>query len=340
MELFTRQMKASKLQQKSAGFGNILLLFLIAPLTLAASGCTPDATPTTIPTPIPTATPTEEATPTGLSLGDTTTRPGDGAVMVHVPAGEFQMGSDDAQVDAALEMCNAHYGNCEREWFEVEQPPHTVALDGFWIDRTEVTNAQFQQCVAAGACAPPLRSGSDTRDTYYGDGDYDDYPVVYMTWPQANAYCQWARARLPTQAEWEYAARGPEGHIFPWGDEFDGARLNYCDVNCGYRWADERFDDGYADTAPVGSYPDGASWCGALDMAGNVYEWTADWFEAQYPAERQTNPTGPASGDLRVLRGDAADGSSSTSRAAARHGDSPDHAYKYFGIRCVSSDSP
>ncbi|MCP4593443.1 MAG: formylglycine-generating enzyme family protein, partial [bacterium] len=117
-------------------------------------------------------------------------------------------------------------------------------------------------------------------------------------------------------------------------------RLNYCDVNCGYRWADERFDDGYADTALAGSYPDGASWCGALDMAGNVYEWTADWFEAQYPAGRQTNPTGPASGDLRVLRGDAADGSSSTSRAAARHGDSPSHPYKYFGIRCVSSNSP
>jgi len=273
------------------------------------------------------------------SLGDTWPRPADGMVMVYVPTGEFQMGSDDAKVDVALQMCNTHYGNCEREWFEVEQPVHTVALDGFWIDQTEVTNAQYQRCVEAGACDQPLRSGSDTRNTYYGDSDYNDYPVVYINWHQADAYCKWAGARLPTEAEWEYAARGPEGRRYPWGDEFDGTRLNLCDANCKYDWADEVFDDGYGDTALVGSYPGGASWCGALDMSGNAWEWMADWYE-NYPSERQVNPTGPSSGSLRVLRGDSADGTRSVARSTARHGDRPGNSYKYFGFRCVLPASP
>jgi formylglycine-generating enzyme required for sulfatase activity len=268
------------------------------------------------------------------SLGDTQTRTTDGMVMVYVPEGEFQMGSDDAEVDAALQMCNAYYGDCEREWFEVEQPAHPVVLDGFWLDRTEVTNAQYRHCVEAGACSPPKRSSSDTQDAYYGDGAYEDYPVVHVTWNQADAYCQWAGGRLPTEAEWEYAARGPEGQRYPWGKEYDGARLNSCDVNCGYEWAEEAFDDGHGDTAPVGSYPDGASWCGALDMAGNVWEWMADWF-AEYPTERQSNPIGLASGAGRALRGDAADGTRAVSRAAARHGMEPERAYEYTGFRCA-----
>jgi Tol biopolymer transport system component len=275
--------------------------------------------------------------PTDASLGDTWARPADGMTMVYVPGGEFQMGSDDDELDAALEMCQAYYTTpCQRAWFEVEQPVHPVVLYGFWLDPTEVTNAQYRRCVEAGACTPPQRSDSDTRQAYYGDSAYDDYPVVHVTWGQAGAYCRWAGGRLPTETEWEYSARGPENRRYPWGEEYDGTRLNSCDVNCGYEWAEDAFDDGYGDTAPVGSYPNGASWCGALDLSGNVWEWTADWF-GEYPTERQSNPAGPSSGTGRALRGDAADGTRAVSRAAARHGMEPGRAYEYTGFRCVVS---
>jgi formylglycine-generating enzyme required for sulfatase activity len=334
-----------------------LIVIALAPLILAANCGEAEPAPGTtqalpIDTPIPatptpapptaTTTPTLAVTATPLpsrsaSLGDTRTRPADGMTMVYVPGGEFQMGSADDEVDAAMEMCRAYYATpCLREWFEVEQPVHPVVLDGFWLDRTEVTNARYRRCVEAGACGPPKRSDSDTRQAYYGDGAYDDYPVVHVTWRQAGAYCQWAGGRLPTEAEWEYAARGPEGRRYPWGEEYDGTRLNSCDINCGYEWAEGAVDDGYGDTAPAGSYPNSASWCGALDMAGNVWEWMADWF-GEYSAERQSNPTGPSSGTGRALRGDASDGTRAVSRAAARHGMEPERAYEYTGFRCAAS---
>jgi serine/threonine-protein kinase len=288
-------------------------------LAMAASGCQPDTLP---------------------DLGEIVTRSTDGMVMVYVPAGEFEMGSDDAEVDDALEACNTYYeGECLREWFEVEQPVHTVALDGFWIDRTEVTNGQYLQCEEAGVCTPPVSFSSDTRSTYYGDEAYVDYPVVNVTWEQAQTYCQWVGGWLPTEAEWEYASRGPEGWRYPWGDEYDGELLNSCDANCGYSWAEIQFDDGYGDTAPVGSYPEGASWCGALDLAGNVWEWTAERF-GEYSGERQENPSGPSYGTDRTVRGDSADGTRSVSRSAARHGLAETRTYVYTGFRCVRPSAP
>jgi formylglycine-generating enzyme required for sulfatase activity len=244
----------------------------------------------------------------------TWTRPADGMAMVYVPAGEFEMGSTEGS--------------------DNEKPVHTVALEGFWIDRTEVTNAQYRRCVQAGDCSPPKGSSSSTRESYYGNGTYDDYPVIQVTWQQAAAYCAWAEARLPTEAEWEYAARGPEGRVFPWGDEFDGTRLNYCDVNCPEQWADETVDDGYADTAPVGSYPGGASWCGALDMVGNVWEWVADWL-GDYPSGRQVSPTGPSSGEYRVDRGGSWFDSWLIARCAHRSRGHPGIWYDSVGFRCA-----
>jgi len=323
-----------------------IALFLFAAfLAFAMMACSSSPTPTEaptealseqpaeVPTEAPTATPTEAPTP---SLGDIWTRPADGMVTVYVPAGEFEMGSDDDEVDYALQLCNDYFGDCEREWFEDEQPIHTVALDGFWIDQTEVTNGQYRRCVEAGACDPPAESGSSTHDSYYGHSAYDDYPVIYVSWHQAAAYCAWAGARLPTEAEWEYAARGPQGRVFPWGDAFDGTWLNYCDANCEEDWADETVDDGYADTALVGSFLAGASWCDAQDLAGNVWEWVADWHDSDYydrlPSQ---NPTGPSSGEYKVLRGGSWNSVPHHVRSANRLGHDPDCTINLVGFRCA-----
>jgi formylglycine-generating enzyme required for sulfatase activity len=149
-------------------------------------------------------------------------------------------------------------------------------------------------------------------------------------------YCAWAGARLPTEAEWEYSARGPQEFIYPWGDEFDGTRLNYCDANCEFDWADKTVDDGYADTAPVGSYPGGASWCGALNLAGNVWEWTADWY-GDYHVGVQTNPLGPATGDHRVLRGASWGDNSSGVYCAVRLRHGTVYGSDHVGFRCARS---
>jgi formylglycine-generating enzyme required for sulfatase activity len=264
------------------------------------------------------ATPTEEpAGGPGPSPGDTNIRPSDGMVLVYVPAGEFEMGSTEGRDD--------------------EQPVRTVALDAIWIDRTEVTNAQYARCVAAGACDPPGDSASYTRRSYYGDSAYEDYPVICVSWHQAAAYCEWAGARLPTEAEWEYAARGPEGREYPWGDEFDGSLLNY--VYYGSEGGDEigeGFGDSYADTAPVGSFPAGASWCGALDLAGNVWEWVADWYGG-YSSGQQANPVGPSSGEFRVLRGGSWSDGRALTRTTARFRLSPDFVDDFVGFRCACS---
>jgi formylglycine-generating enzyme required for sulfatase activity len=205
-------------------------------------------------------------------------------LMVYVPGGEFTMGSDDQEVDFALQQCQAYGTNCRRSYFSVEMPAHQVVLDDFWLDQTEVTNSQYALCEAAGVCeSPQCHSGSG------------DFPTVCVSWEQAASYCHWAGGRLPTEAEWEYAARGLNESRYPWGDEFEGTFLNYCDANCSLTKRDEAFDDGHAETAPAGSYPQGASWVGALDMAGNVWEMVADW-NGEYLPEKQVNPTGPSTG--------------------------------------------
>jgi len=273
--------------------------------------------------------------------GSSRIRHGDGMVMVYVPAGEFGMGIDGDGFEYAMRLCKQFSGGaqlaiatCGAAAFVDEQPLHSVAVDGFWLDRTEVTNAQYQRCVAAGACAPPLEAGSQMRPCYYGDEAYRDYPVVCVTWQQAADYCHWAGARLPTEAEWEYAARGPAGRAFPWGDAFDGTRLNYCDANCDLGPNDPAVDDGYTDTAPVGAFPAGASWCGALDMAGNVREWVADYYD-RYASERQVNPKGPSAGDAHVTRGGSWLDRPDDVRSTNRGGNSLDYAHAKVGFRCA-----
>jgi formylglycine-generating enzyme required for sulfatase activity len=280
--------------------------------------------------------PTPGSLPSSPTLGDLWLRPADGMMMVYIPAGDFEMGSNEGEVAYVLELCNQYFGDCLREWFDIEQPQHTVAVDGYWIDQTEVTNEQYRQCVEAGECAAPGESLSHTRLAYYGDSAYGDYPVISVSWYHATAYCEWAGARLPTEAEWEYAARGHEGWRYPWGDTFDRTRLSYCDANCTLGWADGAGDDGFEETAPVGSYPGGVSWCGVWDLAGNVYEWVVDWYgEEYYGISPPQNPTGPTSGEYRIVRGGSWGDGPVYTRSAFRDLYNPDFATTILGFRCA-----
>lgn len=208
----------------------------------------------------------------------------DRMTLVYVPAGQFLMGSGDPEADAEPD----------------ERPQHTVFLDAFWLDRTEVTNEMYLRCIEAGACTPPVRA------TRYGDERYASHPIIGVTWGQAQDYCRWAGRRLPTEAEWEKAARGTDGRRFPWGnDEPTATRAN--------------FDQTYAGTSEVGRFPDGASPYGVLDMAGNVWEWVADGYDAAYyQSSPKRNPPGAESANQRVLRGGAWNAEASAIRVANR----------------------
>lgn len=228
-------------------------------------------------------TPTIAFTPTP-GIGSTLISEKDGMTLVFVPAGEFTMGSENGDSD--------------------ERPVHQVFLDSYWIDQTEVTNAMYAKCVEDNQCTPPSNEGSYTRSSYYGNSQFDNYPVIYVSWNDAKTYCEWAGRRLPTEAEWENAARGTDGRIYPWGNTFDGTKLNFCDYKCALISSDWSFNDGYADTAPVGNYPQGSSIYGAFDMSGNVWEWVNDSYASDYYLNSPSfNPMGPTFERYKVARG-------------------------------------
>jgi eukaryotic-like serine/threonine-protein kinase len=249
----------------------------------------------------PTKTSTIAPTPTeALGVGSTKVNEVDGAEMVYVPAGEFLMGSE--------------VGNSD------ESPEHTVYLYDYWIYKYEVTNDQYRLCVEENNCIKP-------RDTLsFEASGYGNHPVVYVNWRQAKEYCTWAGGRLPTEAEWEKAARGTDGGTYPWGEERPTCNLAHI-PGCG------------GGTAPVGSFPEGASPYGALDMAGNVWEWVADWYDADYYGRSpDANPTGPGSGDTRVLRGGSWNFYVSFLRSSFRYWYYPDYTNDFNGFRCLRSE--
>ena len=240
--------------------------------------------------------------------------------MVLVPAGEFTMGSD---ADDALAQCQKYSSDCDRSWYEDEEPPHIVSLGDFYIDRYEVTNALYAACVDTGACPPPTDTSSATRDSYYGNSEYDNFPVIYIDWNMAKTYCEWRGARLPSEAEWEKAARGTEGGVYPWGDEADNTYAN--------------FNEDIGDTTAVGSYESGKSPYDVYDMSGNVWEWVADFYsDAYYQSSPLSNPLGPDSGESHVLRGGSWYDPPYLTRTSIRLSE-PVPFDNNFGIRCARS---
>jgi formylglycine-generating enzyme required for sulfatase activity/tRNA A-37 threonylcarbamoyl transferase component Bud32 len=263
--------------------------------------------------------------------------------MVLVPAGPFEMGGDAgiSLIECQLLLNPFRPGfhePCGRDEFADEEPIHTVSLDAYYIDQYEVTNARYAECVAAGACDPPTEEDSYSRGSYYGNSQFDDYPVIDVNWNMATAYCEWRAARLPTEAEWEKAARGTDGRYYPWGNAFDGDRLNFCDGNCPLGWDNPNYDDGHADTSPVGAYLEGASPYDLYDLAGNVAEWVADWYDEKYYADSPAeNPPGPSSGPHRVFRGGSFQSYGNLARASARGFISTDYHADFMGFRCARS---
>ena len=244
-------------------------------------------------------------------------------ILVYVPAGGFLMG---AAADDPVGL----------EW---DRPEHLVYLDAFWIDSTEVTNAMYGVCVADGACTSPAQDGSFSRSSYHMEESCGAYPVIYVTWDQAQEYCQWAGRRLPAEAEWEKAARGTDGRLYPWGDEEPaGTMANLCGIECRAEPNDPAIADGFVDTAPVGYFPADSSPYGALDMAGTVSEWVADRGDGGYYAvSPASNPTGPTTGDTRVIRGGLFGIIPRGARVTVRSFLLPYAANEDTGFRCAAS---
>jgi serine/threonine-protein kinase len=260
--------------------------------------------------------------------------------LLEVPAGEFKMGAASSDSQATAE----------------EKPQHTVYLDAFWIDQTEVTNAMFQKFIGAtryqtdaekqgsgyvfdtAAQSWSETKGADWQHPHGPTSNLEglaDHPVVQVSWNDAQQYCAWVGGALPTEAQWEKAARGDDERTYPWGnDEVASNLLNFADRNSNVDWGDKSIDDGYQFTAAVGHYPDGKSPYGALDMAGNVWEWVRDRYDEKYYANSPTrNPENTTDSDVCVVRGG---GWGTTSvRASQRFKDVSDYRNDIVGFRCA-----
>ena len=298
-----------------------------------------------------------EPTPTDRVAGSVSINPTDGLEINYIPQGTFTMG--------ALEDYSMRKDFCLT-------PQHEVTLDAYWIHKTEVTVASFRNFVeATGYLTETERNGNSGWYWSYPKNDWtkktspdsgpnwqkpmggkeiqrgiDQHPVTQVTWNDAVAYCEWAGGRLPTEAEWERAARGDlDTRIYPWGnEEVDGSLLNFGERSFQCLYCDYHLDDGYQYTAPVGSYSAGASPFGVLDMAGNVYEWVQDAYDGTscYPSESVTNPVNLENGQERIMRGGSYadyDGIYWKLQVDNRWSRFPGSSFADVGIRCVFEES-
>jgi len=306
--------------------GGIILVMMVAVACSGVESPLPTetappiaATETSAPTPLIEDTPVPSPVPSETELATLFTDD-HGISMALAPAGPFEMGGNEGADD--------------------EKPVHTVTLDDFYIDLYEVTNSQYALCVDAGVCDPTTDTtafeSSYSRRIYYGNAEYADYPVIYANWYEAQAYCEWRGARLPTEAEWEKAARGGlDGKLYPWGDE-----APVCETGAENG---AKFDDDGAcndtDTERVGSY--GPNGYGLYDMAGNLWEWVNDWYDEDYYDNSPTNnPLGPEEGSFPVLRGGAWGDDSDRLRVSDRRFNDPKSGALNIGFRCARDVTP
>jgi formylglycine-generating enzyme required for sulfatase activity len=332
-----------------------------ATATIASAGVTAP------PSPLPSETPPAEATsvaptPAAPTLAPTpsprpvVTEPPvtevvaqiDGMTLVYIPAGEFPLGASENDP------------NARDDEKQNPPPPLPVYLDAYWIDKTEVTVAQFQDFLNATGYQTEAEQQRPGGNIYSADGRQfvasaywflpegrgapealPRRPVVQVSWNDARAYCQWTGRDLPTEAQWDKAARGAQGRIFPWGNVFDGTQVSFCDGSCGASWHDTSVDDGFARTGDVGSYPEGASPYGVLDMSGNVWEWVLDWYDFRgYYRIIPENPTGPETGADKTVRGGSWIDTFDRVRASARDKFPPDERNNITGFRCATASVP
>ncbi len=255
--------------------------------------------------------------PRGPQAGDERIHPRDGTELVYVPVGEYGLGAEDLEDLVVGEIGKEQAA----EWAGPSKPAHRVRLSGFWIARHPVTNAQYRAFLAA--------EEGGREPEYWQDGRFNDdrQPVVGVSWDEARAYCRWAGLELPSEAQWEAAARGGDGRRYPWGDEPpDETRACF-----GQGWKDGRPD-------PVGEHPGGAGPYGTGDQAGNVWEWCLDaWDPKAYEGrDGQTDPViTEGEGGLRVLRGGSWGSPAGSLAAAVRLGDRPSDRNRSVGFRCV-----
>ena len=287
------------------------------PIALSTTAQTVTQPPRPTQTFLPTATSTATRPLTATSTPAAVTSPieltdANHVEMALVPAGDFTMGDNNGPED--------------------ERPAHVVYLDAYYMDIFEVTNKQYEACVDAGICQPPVSGSSNTRSSYYGDPQYENYPVIYVNGDMANTYCRvWRSAELPTEAQWEKAARGTDARTYPWGEEVPDCNIaNYWSLTSGVC---------VGDTTAVGSYESGKSPYGIYDMAGNVWEWVTDWYsETYYQNSPAANPLGPDSGQVRAARGGAWLSDYPFLRAAGRHSESNwQQGFFDAGFRCVGA---
>ena len=313
------------------------------PATLAAPQQSPTAPPTATPPPTATATPLPLPTP----LPPVVNVPG--GSMTLVAGGFFQMG---AAADDLLAACQTFSADCRRDWFAAAEPAHTVLLAPFYLDTYEVTNAAYveflnaiggEAAVCQGQpCLDPDQSRIGWQNGAAGVAvDRADFPAAGATWYGAAAFCAWREARLPTEAEWEKAAVWDDaavaGRRYPWGNEFHGQRLNFCDATCVAEHANVAWNDGYAVAAPVGHYEEGRSASGIYDLAGNLWEWVADWYDpAYYATSPDADPTGPPTGEQKVARGGSWYDTATFTLSAVRLSSPPANADATLGFRCAA----